>query len=103
MTDEKIYAYLFTMAIVSYLIRVVPLTLIRKRLTSRFLRSFLAYVPYVTLAVMTFPSMMNATRSPVSGLAALLFGILLAWNGASLFRVSAFCCVAAFLAELLLT
>ena len=55
------YIYILTMAAVSYLIRVLPLTLIRREIRSRFLRSFLYYVPYVTLAVMTFPSILTAT------------------------------------------
>ena len=60
------YIYILTMAAVSYLIRVLPLTLIRREIRSRFLRSFLYYVPYVTLAVMTFPSILTATSHPVS-------------------------------------
>ena len=57
----KTYLYLFVMAATTYLIRVLPLTLIRKPIQNPFLRSFLFYVPYVTLAVMTFPAIMNAT------------------------------------------
>ena len=60
------YIYILTMAAVSYLIRVLPLTLIRREIRSRFLRSLLYYVPYVTLAVMTFPSILTATSHPVS-------------------------------------
>lgn len=60
----KTYLYLFVMAATTYLIRVLPLTLIRKPIQNPFLRSFLFYVPYVTLAVMTFPAIMNATQSP---------------------------------------
>ena len=59
----KTYLYLFVMALTTYLIRVLPLTLIRKPIRNRFLRSFLYYVPYVTLAVMTFPAIMTVTRS----------------------------------------
>ena len=63
----KTYLYLFVMAATTYLIRVLPLTLIRKPIQNPFLRSFLFYVPYVTLAVMTFPAIMNATQSPIAG------------------------------------
>lgn len=63
----KTYLYLFVMALTTYLIRVLPLTLIRKPIRNRFLRSFLYYVPYVTLAVMTFPAIMTVTQSPIAG------------------------------------
>ena len=78
----KIYLYILVCAAVSFLIRELPLTLIRKPIKSRFLRSFLFYVPYVTLAVMTFPSIVHATNSPIAGLAALVLGIAAAWFGA---------------------
>ena len=66
------YIYIFTAALVSYLIRVLPLTLIRKPIKNKFLRSFLYYIPYVTLAVMTFPAIINATQSPIAGIIALI-------------------------------
>lgn len=96
------YLYIFLMSAVTLAIRIVPLTLIRKQIKNRFLRSFLFYVPYVTLAVMTFPAIMGATQTPLSGLLALLFGIALAWYGASLFKVAAACCLIVFLAERIL-
>ncbi|MDD6023633.1 MAG: AzlD domain-containing protein [Oscillospiraceae bacterium] len=95
------YIYIAIMAGVSYLIRVLPLTLIRKEITNRFVRSFLYYVPYVTLAVMTFPAILNATNSVWSGLLALIVGIALAWWGKSLLTVAVFCCLSVFLAEFL--
>lgn len=96
------YVYIFIMAGVSYLIRVLPLTLIRREIKSTFLRSFLYYVPYVTLAVMTFPAIVEATQSPVAGFLALIAGALLAWFGGSLFQVAVVCCLVAFVAELFL-
>lgn len=98
----KIYGYILVMAAVSYLLRVLPLTLIRKPIRSRFIRSFLFYVPYVTLAVMTFPAMVQEAASPVSGIAALVIGIVLSWLGANLFTVALSCCGVVFLLELLL-
>ena len=95
------YLYILIAFGVIYAIRAVPLTLFRKPLRSRFLRSFLYYVPYVTLAVMTFPAILEATGSPAAGGAALLAGILLAWFGANLFQVAAACCVVVFVLELL--
>ena len=73
--------------------------LIRREITNRTLRSFLYYVPYVTLAVMTFPAIMEATQNPVAGLLALLAGILLAWRGGSLFLVAVACCLVVFVSE----
>lgn len=93
--------YILTAFAVSYLIRVLPLTLIRKPVTNRFLRSFLYYVPYVTLAVMTFPAITEATQVPWSGLAALIIGIILAWHGQKLPVVAGVCCITVFTLELL--
>ena len=93
---------ILTAAVVTYLVRVLPLTLIRKPIRSRFLRSFLYYVPYVTLAVMTFPAIVQATEHPIAGAAALVAGILIAWRGGGLIPVAASCCGVAFVAELLL-
>lgn len=76
------------MALVTYLIRVLPLTLIRKKIENRTIRSFLYYVPYVTLAVMTFPAILDATQYPVAGAVALVAAIVLAYFGRSLFFVA---------------
>jgi branched-subunit amino acid transport protein len=88
------------MSAVTLAIRIMPLTLIRRQVQSRFLKSFLYYVPYVTLAVMTFPAILHATQTPISGGLALVAGLMLAWCGASLFKVSAACCIVVFIAEL---
>ena len=100
--NHDIYIYLLVMSAVTIAIRVVPLTLIRKQIRNRLLRSFLFYVPYVTLAVMTFPAITEATQTPVSGTLALIAGIVLAWYGASLFKVAAACCVVVFITELII-
>ena len=99
---HNIYIYMAVMAAVTYLIRVLPLTLIRKKITNRTLRSFLYYVPYVTLAVMTFPAILEATGSIISGAAALITGVLLAYFGVSLFSVAVCSCVVVFVLELML-
>ena len=90
------YIYIAVMALVSYAIRILPLTLIRKPIKNRFIQSFLYYVPYVTLAVMTFPAIIQATQSPAAGAVALVVGIAAAWFGASLFQVAAGCCAVVF-------
>lgn len=100
--QHNIYIYLAIMAGVTYAIRVLPLTLIRKQIKNQFLRSFLYYVPYVTLSVMTFPAILDATQSPVAGAAALVVGIVAAWLGAGLFPVSVTCCIVVFILELFL-
>ena len=95
------YIYIAIMFLVTFLIRVLPLTLIRKKITNKTLRSFLFYVPYVTLAVMTFPAILDATNSIWSGLAALIGGILLAYFGVSLFGVAVISCIIVFIIELI--
>lgn len=96
------YIYIAVMAIVSFLIRVLPLTLIRKQIKNKFLKSFLYYVPYVTLAVMTVPAIVHATQSPIAGLVALLVGIVVAWFGFDLFKTAVCCCVTVLVLELFL-
>ena len=98
----NIYIFILVMAVTTYFIRVLPLTLIKKEITNVTVRSFLYYVPYVTLAVMTFPAIMEATQTPVSGIGALVVAIVLAWRGKSLFEVSVLSCVVVFILELLL-
>ncbi len=94
------YTYIFVMAGVSYLIRALPMTLLRKPIKNRFIQSFLYYVPYVTLAVMTFPAILDATQSQWSGAAALIVGLVVAWLGADLFKTAVTCCAVVFLLEL---
>ncbi len=99
---HNIYIYIAVMTAVTYLIRVLPLTLIRKKITNKTLRSFLFYVPYVTLSVMTFPAIIEATSSTVSGIAALVIGVLLSYFGAGLFGVAVSSCAVVFITELIL-
>ena len=97
-----IWLAILAMAGVTYCIRVLPLTLIRRRIENRFLRSFLYYVPYVTLTVMTFPAIIEATGSVWSGVAALAAGILVAYLTENLFLVSVLCCAVVFVVEMFL-
>ena len=99
---NNIYIYILIMAGVSYLIRVTPLTLIRKQIKSRFFQSFLLYVPYVTLSVMTFPAILSATSSPWSGLAGFATAVFLSYKGKGLILVSMAACAVVFLLELAL-
>ena len=96
---NSINLYILVMFAVTYLVRALPVTLIRRKIRSPFLRSFLYYVPYVTLAVMTFPAILESTQTSVSGILALTAGIFAAWFGASLFQVASLCCVVVLIAE----
>ena len=97
---HNIYVYIFGMALVTYLIRVLPLTLIRKKIENKTIRSFLYYVPYVTLAVMTFPAILDATQSPLAAAAALVVAIVFAYFGKSLFFVAISSSLTVFIIEL---
>ena len=101
MQSRSIIIYMIIMAAVTYLIRVLPLTLIRKEIKNTFIRSFLYYVPYVTLAVLTFPAIINATESPIAAFISFIVAMMLAWMGASLFKVAVVACVVVFVIELL--
>ena len=97
---HDINIYILVASAVTLAIKILPLTLIRGEIKNRTVRSFLYYVPYVTLAVMTFPAIINATQSQISGWLALVAGICSAWFGASLFKVAVICCTVVFVTEL---
>ena len=98
--EHNVYIYILIMAVTTYLIRVLPLTLIRKEITNVTIRSFLYYVPYVTLAVMTFPAILTATASVWSALAGFLVAVAIAYFDGNLFKVAMGGCVAVFIVEL---
>lgn len=98
----NIYLYIFVMVFATWLMRVSSSLIMKKPIKNRFFQSFLYYVPYVTLAVMTFPAIIEATQSPLAGAAALLVCMLAAWSGAGLFPVAIAGCVTVFLIELFL-
>jgi branched-subunit amino acid transport protein len=97
-----IYIYILVMALATWFMRVASSLVMKKPITNRFFQSFLYYVPYVTLSVMTFPAIVEATQSPFAGAAALIVGIAAAWLGASLFKVAAICCLTVFVLESIL-
>ena len=98
--EHEIYIYIAIMSAVTLAIKILPLTLIRGEIKNIYIKSFLNYVPYATLAVMTFPAILYATNSAISGTLALTVGIISAWFGASLFKVAVICCVSVFIAEI---
>ena len=99
MDKHSIIICILLAIITTNLIRVVPMLLIKGQISNHFLRSFLYYVPYVTLAVMTFPSIIQTTMLPVSGIVALIVGIIAAWRRLGLFPVAAICCVIVYLMD----
>lgn len=94
-----VYAYIFVMALVTYLIRVIPLTVFQKKIENRFVRSFLYYVPYACLTAMTFPAILYATRSIYSAIAGIAAAVIPAFLGKSLLTVAACACAAVFIVE----
>ena len=94
--------YVAVMALTTYLIRALPLILLKKPITSRFLRSFLHYVPPACLAAMTFPAILYATEHIISGAAGLAIAVVLSLKGKSLITVAAASCAVVFVAEQLL-
>lgn len=99
----NIYIYILTMALTTYLIRVLPLVLFKKPIRNRFIRSFLHYVPVACLTAMTFPAILTATGHVLSGAIGLVVAVLLALKNKSLIIVAAVSCAAVFITDLLLT
>ena len=98
----KIYLYILVMAVTTYLIRALPLTLFTKPIRSRFLRSFLHYVPVACLTAMTFPAILYATGSILSGVVGLAVAVVLSLKGRDLVLVAAASCAAVFFTEQIL-
>lgn len=99
--SHNTYIYLILAALTIYAIRVLPLTLIQKEITNTFIRSFLYYVPYVTLAVMAFPAIITATSTPISGIVAFITAILVSWIDGNMFKVAVASCIAVYVTELI--
>ena len=98
--NANIYIYILVMALVTYLIRLLPLTIIRTEIKNTFVRSFLYYVPYVTLSVMTFPAILSATRGIFSALAGFIIALIVSAKGGSLVKVAAAAVLTVFVFEL---
>lgn len=100
--SASVYAALLIMSVTIYLVRMIPFVFFRKPITNRYVRSFFYYVPYVTLAVMTFPAILTATDHFTSGLLALIVGVLMAWLNGDLFVVAISACVTVFVSGIFL-
>ncbi|MDO4614756.1 MAG: AzlD domain-containing protein [Lachnospiraceae bacterium] len=101
MRTYSVWVYMILMAVITYLIRALPLTLIRKEIKNPFLKSFIYYLPYVTLAAMTFPAILHATANTVSAACGFFAAVILAYFRKSLIIVAAGACITVFLVELL--
>ena len=97
---SNVYIYIFVMAVVTYLIRLLPLILVKKEIQNTTLKSFLYYVPYVTLSLMTFPAILTATNSLLSAFAGFIVAVAIAYQGGSLIKVAAGACAAVFILEM---
>lgn len=93
------YLYISVMAISVFLIRVLPLTILRKPIKNIYIKSFLYYLPYVTLSIMTFPAIIDSTNNPIAGLISLLIGIYAAYKDLGLFKVTVICCLTVLIIE----
>lgn len=100
--NHNIYVYIIVMAVVTYIIRAIPLTLIRKEIKNNTIKSFLYYVPFVTLSVMTFPDILYSTSNKISGLIGFIVAMLLAYFEKGLFKVAVGACAIVFIIELFL-
>lgn len=98
---KNVYVYILIMGAVTYLVRMLPLTLIRREIKNKYVKSFLHYLPYVTLSVMTFPAILSATSSIWSALAGLVAAVVIAYKDGNLFKVSLGACAVVFIAELI--
>lgn len=98
----KFAAYLGVMAGVTYLVRMLPLVLFKKKIKNRFVRSFLYYIPYAVLSVMTIPAIFYATDSVITATAGFITAVILAYFEKGLLTVAACSCCAAFAAELVM-
>ncbi|MBU5449305.1 AzlD domain-containing protein [Acetivibrio sp. MSJd-27] len=99
MSNFKIYAAVSVMALTTYLIRMLPITLFKKRITNIYIRSFLSYVPFTVLGAMTFPAIFYATGNTVSAGIGFIVALLLAWKKKGLLTVSLASAAAVFLVE----
>ncbi|MFI3206812.1 MAG: AzlD domain-containing protein [Clostridia bacterium] len=97
-----IYVYIAVMALITYLVRMLPLTLFQKKIKNKFVKSFLFYVPYVCLTAMTIPSIFSATRDPISAVVGFVVAVLVATKSNNLVLVAVFACLGVFVTEMIL-
>lgn len=99
----SVYLYILTMAVVTYLIRVLPLTVFKKKIKSQFVLSFLYYVPYTCLTAMTVPAIFSSTSSVISASVGFIIAVVLGFMKKGLVTVAVSASLAVFLTDLILT
>lgn len=102
MNNHSFRLYLLVMAGITYLVRMIPLVLVKKKIKNKFILSFLYYIPYAVLSVMTIPAIFYSTSHKISAAAGFVVAAVLSYFEKSLLKVAAFSCVAVFIAELLI-
>ena len=100
--NYNFWVYLLVMAGITYLIRMIPMVLIKNKIKNRFVLSFLYYVPYTVLSVMTIPAIFYSTSSVISALAGFLAAIVTSYFGKSLLKVAATSCAVVFVVEFIM-
>ncbi len=102
MNRESFWIYLLVMAGITYLIRMLPFVLIKKKIRNRFILSFLHYIPYTVLAVMTIPAIFYSTSSRISAVIGFIVAVALSYCGKSLVKVAAASCAVVFVVEMII-
>lgn len=102
MFSKNFFVYLLVMSGVTYLIRMLPMVLVKKKIENRFILSFLYYVPYAVLSVMTIPAIFSATAYNISAIVGFIVAVILAYFEKSLVQVAMFSCIAVFAAEMII-
>ena len=102
MPDYKFLVYLLVMAGVTYLVRMIPMVLIKEKIKNKYILSFLHYIPYSVLAVMTIPAIFHATGNPIPAIAGFIAAVILAYKGKSLVQVAAAACIMVLLISLII-
>lgn len=100
--SNSFWKYLVVMAGITYLIRMLPLVLVKKKIKNKFILSFLYYIPYSVLSVMTIPAIFYSTSYRLSAAAGFAVAAVLSYFEKSLLKVAAFSCLAVFISELLI-
>lgn len=100
---SDVIIYILVMALVTYLIRMIPFVLCRKKIQSVFLKNMLYYVPYAVLGAMTIPAILYSTSSIISAVVGLAAALVFAFKNKSLITVAAAACVGAFVTELIMS
>lgn len=102
MENSRFFVYLLVMAGVTYLVRAIPMVLIKEKIKNRFVLSFLHYIPYTVLSAMTVPAIFYATDSPITAAVGFAVAIIAALFERSLVQVAALSCLGVLVTELVM-